>query len=273
MHPVLFKIGPITLHTYGMMLAAAVLLGLWLARRNAYEDGLDGDRVWNLGVYAVLSGLVVAKVWLVLAMWDYFVANPREIFALSTLQSGGTFYGGVLGALVLVIFYARFAKLPFLPLADAYAPCAALGAMLGRIGCFSAGCCYGKPTEVAWGITFTSEYASNLVGTPLHVRLHPTQLYDSFAAAGILVVLLLMRRRKRFPGQLWAMFMMLYGLMRFTTEFFRGDPGRTELFGGALSLMQVVSVALMVSGVWLWRRGAAQPVAQVPPTAAKRRAH
>jgi phosphatidylglycerol:prolipoprotein diacylglycerol transferase len=271
MHPVLFKIGFFTLHTYGTLLAAAVLFGLWLARRHAFEDGLDGDRVWNLGVYGVLSGLVIAKVWLVLAMWDYFSANPREIFALSTLQSGGTFYGGVLGALLLIILYARYWKLPFLPLADAYAPCAALGASLGRLGCFSAGCCYGKPTEVAWGITFTSEYAHDLVGTPLHVRLHPTQLYDSFAAAGILLVLLLLRRRKRFPGQLWALFMMLYGLMRFTTEFFRGDPGRTELFGGALSLMQVVSIGLMISGAWLWRRGA-NAVAQVPSAPAKRRA-
>jgi len=111
---------------------------------------------------------------------------------------------------------------------------------------------------LGWGVTFSSEYAHGLVGTPLHVRLHPTQLYDSFAAAGILLVLLLMRRRKRFPGQVWALFMMLYGLMRFTTEFFRGDTGRTENLVGPLSLMQVVSVALMISGVWLWRRGRAK---------------
>lgn len=260
------------MHTYGTMLAIAVLAGLWLARRFAFEDGLDGDRVWNLGVYAVLAGLVVAKVWLVLAEWSYYSANPREIFALSTLQSGGTFYGGVLGAVIMIVLYARYWKLPFLPLSDAYAPCAALGAMLGRLGCFSAGCCYGKPTQVAWGVTFTSEYAHDLVGTPLHVRIHPTQLYDAFAAAGIFIVLLLMRRRKHFTGQLWAMFMILYGLMRFTTEFFRGDPGRTELFGGAFSLMQVVSVGLMICGVWLWRRSAAHPVVQVPRAAAKRHA-
>ncbi len=272
MHPVLFKIGPFTLHTYGTLLAAAVLFGLWLARRNAFADGLDGDRVWNLGVYGVLSGLVFAKVWLVLAMWDYYSANPREIFALSTLQSGGTFYGGVLGALVMIVLYARYWKLPFLPLADAFAPCVALGATLGRLGCFSAGCCYGKPTEVAWGVTFTSEYAHDLVGTPLHTRLHPTQLYDSFAAVGILAVLLLMRRRKRFTGQLWATFMTLYGLMRFTTEFFRDDPGRTELFGGALSLMQVVSLGLIMSGIWLWRRGRAQSVTQVQSAPATRHA-
>lgn len=266
MHPVLIQLGPITLHTYGTMLAAAVLFGLWLARRHAFEDGLDGDRVWNLGVYGVLSGLVVAKLWLVAASWDYYAANPREMFALSTLQSGGTFYGGVLGALALIILYARYWKLPFLPLADAYAACAALGSTLGRLGCFSAGCCYGKPTEAAWGVTFVSEYAHDLVGTPLHIRLHPTQLYDAFAAAAILLALLVMRRRKRFPGQLWAAFMTLYGLLRFTTEFFRGDPGRTELFGGALSLMQVVSLGLIVSGVLLWRRGAAQPdVAPVSP--------
>jgi len=256
MFPVLIKLGPVTLHTYGTLLATAVLVGLWMAQRRAPAAGLDPNRVWNLGVYAALSGLVVAKVWLVLAAWDYFVAHPGEILALTTLQSGGTFYGGVLGALAVIILYARYAKLPFLPLLDTYSPSLALGAAVGRMGCFSAGCCYGRQTGVAWGVTFTSEYAHDLVGTPLHVRLHPTQLYDSIVAWMIFFLLLWLGRRKRFTGQLCATFFVLYGATRFTTEFFRGDPGRTELFGGALSLMQVVSVGLIVAGILLWRRGA-----------------
>lgn len=261
MFPVLFRIGPVTMHTYGTLLATAVLAGLWLAQRRAAAHGLDGDRIWNLGVYALLAALVVAKVWLVFAEWDYFAANPREMFALGMLQSGGTFYGGVLGAVGVIVLYARVAKMPFLALADAFAPSVALGASIGRLGCFSAGCCYGRPTEVPWGVAFTSSYAHDLVGTPLHVRIHPTQLYDAVSAAVMFVALLWLGRRRKFTGQLWAAFMMMYGATRFTTEFFRGDPGRTELFGGAFSLMQVVSVALVILGVWLWRHAGAQPAA------------
>jgi phosphatidylglycerol:prolipoprotein diacylglycerol transferase len=255
MYPILFRVGPFTLHTYGLLVAMGVLLGLWLARRQAEPAGLDPERVWNLGIYMVLAALVGAKLWLVAADLEYYVARPREIFSFATLLSGGTYYGGFLTALLVAVFYARRFDLHFLPLADVYAGPLALGHAVGRLGCFAAGCCYGKPTARAWGVTFTNPYAEALVGTPLGIALHPTQLYESAAEFLILGVLLFLGRRQR-PGQhaageLFAVYAVLYGFARGTIEFFRGDPDRTLLAGGTFSMMQVVSIALIVFGSWL----------------------
>src|SRR2546425_11820837 len=113
MHPVLFRVGPLTLHTYGLLVAFGLLLGLWLAARQAARAGLDPDRVWNLGIYMVLAALVGAKLWLVLADWSYYWEHPREILGLSTLLSGGTYYGGFLAALVVALLYTRRFGLKF----------------------------------------------------------------------------------------------------------------------------------------------------------------
>jgi len=270
MHPVLFQIGSVTVHSYGVLVAAGVLLGLWLARRQAAAAhssgagpagasgaGLDPDRVWNLGIYMVLAALVGAKLWYVASYWSYYRANPREIFTLSTLQSAGVFYGGLVTAIVVAVLYARHAKLRFLPLADVYAAPLALGHAVGRLGCFFAGCCWGKPTSVAWAVAFTDSYAAQVVGVPLGVPLHPTQLYEAAAEFVNFGILIWLGRGPRAVGQLFAAYAMLYGVTRGLTEFFRGDPGRTMLFGGAVSLMQLVSVALIGLGAWLWWR--AQP--------------
>lgn len=256
MHPVLFRIGPVTLHTYGVLVAAGVLLGLWLARRQARDGGkLDPDRVWNLGVYLVLAAIGGAKLWLVVADWQYYAAHPREIFSLATLQAAGVYYGGVLTAIVVILLYARRAGLGFLPLLDVYSPGLSLGHAIGRLGCFSAGCCWGRQCALPWGVTFQDPYAHELVGVPLGVPLHPTQLYEAAAEFLILAFLLWLARRQQFTGQLFALYAVLYGALRLTTEFFRGDPGRTVFFGGGVSLMQVVSVGLILLGAWLWWRG------------------
>ncbi len=259
MHPVLFRVGPVTLHTYGLLVATGVLLGLWLARRRAKPARIDPERVWNLGIYMVLGALVGAKLWFVAEYWSYYAEHPREIFALSTLQSAGVFYGGLISAVIVLIFYVRAFGLKFLPLADVYAPALALGHAIGRLGCFSAGCCWGRETTVPWGVTFTDPYAGRVIGTPLELKLHPTQLYEFFALLAIGVVLLRMARQQRFTGQIFAAYIMLYGAARGVIEAFRGDPGRTMLFGGAMSLMQVVSVGLILLGGWLWWQGSRQP--------------
>jgi phosphatidylglycerol:prolipoprotein diacylglycerol transferase len=254
MHPVLIRLGPLTIHTYGLLVATGVLLGLWLVRRRAAHSGVDPDRAWNLGVYMTLAALVGSKVWLILQFWSYYSANPGEIFALNTLQSAGVFYGGLITAVFVVVFYARYAGLKFLPLADVYSAPLALGHAVGRLGCFSAGCCWGRETHVAWGVTFTDPYAGQLIGVPLGVKLHPTQLYESLALAAIFGVLLWLAKGQRAPGQLFAAYLMLYGVVRAIVEAFRGDPSRTMLFGGAVSLMQVVSLGLILLGALLWWR-------------------
>src|SRR3989337_1177907 len=152
MFPRLFTIdGVLTLHTYGLLVALGLLVGLYTAGRLAARAGLDKETVWNLGIYMALAALVGAKLAVVATEWGFYSAHPREIFSWTTLQAGGAFYGGV----------------DFAALADVYAPGLALGHAVGRLGCFSAGCCWGKPTEAPWAVIFTDPYSARLVGVPL----------------------------------------------------------------------------------------------------------
>lgn len=271
MRPILFQAGPFTVYTYGVLVATGVLLGLWYARQQAPRAGLNPDRVWNLGIYLVLSALIIAKVWMVASDADYYWAHPREIFGLGILQSGGTFYGGILGAIGLLLLYTHYQKMPLLPVMDTFAAALPLGHAIGRLGCFAAGCCYGKPTSLPWSVTFTNEAAARLVGTPLGVHLHPTQLYESAVEVLNFVFLIWLGRRQRFTGQIAGAYLMLYGAERGIIEFFRGDPGRTLMFHDAISLMQVVSVGLIVIGSYLWWRGL-KKLAVVPANTAPVRA-
>lgn len=259
MHPILGSVptpwGSVTIYTYGVLVAIGVLLALYYARCYGSRTGIDPDRVWNLGIYMVLAALVASKLWLVVVEGGYYWHHPRQILARGTLQSGGTFYGGFIGAILLLTIYRRFQSIPFLPYADAYAAGLPLGHAIGRLGCFAAGCCYGKPTWLPWGVTFTSPIAAALVGTPLNVPLHPTQLYESFAEFINFGILIFLARRQRFKGEIFAAFLVLYGFERALIEFVRGDPGRSLFLRGRFSLMQVVSVGLIFLGAWMWRRG------------------
>ena len=156
--------------------------------------------------------------------------------------------------MVWVVLYARAQKMPLLPVLDLVAAPVALGHAIGRIGCFAAGCCYGKPTHLAWGVTFRDPYAARLSGTPLDVPLHPTQLYESAAEFLNFALLVWLGAKKRFPGQIVGAYFVLYGLERGAIEFLRDDPGRTLLFHDKISLMQIVSVALVFAGTFLWLR-------------------
>jgi len=269
MHPVLFHIGALTIYTYGVLVAGGVLIGLWYARRQAPRAGLDPDKVWNLGIYMVLVALILAKVWLIFASWDYYVANPRMIFSLETFQSGGTFYGGILGAVGTIVLYTYFQKMPLLPVLDTIGVAVPLGHAVGRLGCFAAGCCYGKPTTLPWGVTFTNPMAERLAGTPLGVHLHPTQLYEAAVELLNFAFLVWLGRRQRFKGQIIGTYFLQYGFERGAIEFLRGDPGRTMMFHNTVSLMQLVSVALILAGAFLWWRGLSGAAPLVPAGAAR----
>jgi phosphatidylglycerol:prolipoprotein diacylglycerol transferase len=259
MHPRLFSlpvfdlfgrhIGPLTLHTYGVLLAIAFLAGLWIATWQARRSGLDAARVGDMAVYVLIAGLVGARVLLVIVEWSYYAHNPHEIW--SVLQSGGVFYGGLLGALPVAWWYARRHSLDPWRTADALAPGVAIGQAIGRLGCFAAGCCYGRPAQVPWAVTFRDPYASRAVGTPLDVGLHPTQIYESLACLAILGILLWMAPRKRFHGQLVVAYAVLYGVVRFVIEYFRGDAVRGTVLGGWLSTSQFIAVAMVLGAVLL----------------------
>lgn len=253
MFPRLFTFGDFfTLHTYGLLVALAFLVGIYTARRYAPRIGASPDAMWNLGIYMALAGLLGAKVFLLLSEWNYYSSHPREIFSVRSLQAGGVYYGGIFFAVLLVYLYARRCHLGFARVADVFAPGVALGTAMGRLGCFSAGCCWGKPTQVAWAVTFTDPYAARIVGVPLHTALHPTQLYEAATLLGIFAALRWLWRRRSFDGQIFAAYLMLYAMARFIIEFFRGDPRGGFFFSGALSLPQTVSVLLFIAAGLFW---------------------
>jgi phosphatidylglycerol:prolipoprotein diacylglycerol transferase len=259
MYPRLLELGPITLYTYGVLLAAAYLLGLKLAMVRAAKRGLDAARILDLGIYIIIAALLGAKLLLLVTDFSTFRQDPRELLTLA--RSGGVFYGGLILAVAVALWYIRRARLPLWATCDAFAPGIALGHVIGRFGCFFAGCCYGKPTTVPWAITFTNPFAAANVGTPLGVPLHPTQLYEAGAEFLILVVLLASeRKRKPFAGRTFWLYMLLYAISRFVIEFFRGDERGNV---GVLSTSQFISVLLaplaIAMLVYLARRPAPEP--------------
>lgn len=260
MYPRLFTLRPFslfgwnvpsfTLHTYGVLLAVAFLTGLWITARQARRAGLDAGRVTDLAIYVLIAGLVGAKALLVIVEWGYYYDHPREI--LSTLQSGGVFYGGLLAAFPVAWWYVVRHGLDGWKTADVLAPGVVIGQAIGRLACFSAGCCFGRTTHVAWAVTFHDLYASRTSGTPLDVPLHPTQIYESLATAAIFAILLWISGRKRFDGQVILSYVLLYSVARFTIEFFRGDSVRGFVFGGLLSTSQLIAIVLVFAVGSLW---------------------
>jgi phosphatidylglycerol:prolipoprotein diacylglycerol transferase len=253
-YPHLFQIGSFAVPTYGVMAALGMICGLTVIFRLARFRGLDPDEMWNLGGIAAFSGIFGAKLLLVIDDWHDYAADPRRIFSMATLQSGGVFSGGLVVALACCWWYMRRQKIAFLSAADVFAPGIALGHAFGRIGCLSAGCCFGRPTNLPWAITFHNPWAAEFSGTPLDVPLHPTQIYECVAEAINFVFLYWLCKRKKFEGQIIALFMIIYGTERFIFEFFRGDPGRGEVLGGLISGTQAIALGLVVSGFVIYLR-------------------
>src|ERR1700730_6193639 len=245
MYPRLLELGPITVYTYGVLLAAAYLLGLKLAMVRAKARKLDHTRVLALGIYIIISALLGAKLLLLVTDWRTFTSSPGELLTL--VRSGGVFYGGLIVAVAVALWYIRRVGLPLWTTCDVFAPGIALGHVIGRLGCLFAGCCYGRPTDLPWGITFTDPFAAANVGTPLNRPLHPTQLYEAGAEALILIILLVTESwGRRFAGRTFWLYMLLYALSRFIVEIFRGDPrGKVGIF----STSQFISALLAALAV------------------------
>lgn len=254
MFPRLIEIGDFGLPTYGVLAATGLLTGLFIAVRMARREGLDPDKVWNMGIWAVLAAILGAKLLLLTTAWQFYAAHPREIFTLTTLQAGGVWQGGLAGAILFSAFYLRRHRMPVLKTFDAFAPGIALGHAIGRLGCFAAGCCFGKETDLPWGVTFTDPLAYAYSRTPLGVPLHPTQLYEFVAELLFFGVLLWLARRKSFDGQMIGAYLFLYGFARYFFEFVRDDPDRGFVFGGVMTVTQVIALLMVIGGGALWMR-------------------
>ncbi len=253
MFPQIFSIGSFFLPTYGLLVALAFLVGLWVAGRLARRTGLDREAVLNLGVYCALAAIVGAKIMMFLIDMPYYLANPGEIFSLSSLQAGGVFYGGLIAALAVAALYMRSKRLPPFQTADVFAPGIALGHGIGRIGCFAAGCCWGVRTNLPWAVTFTNPEANRLVGVPLGVPMHPTQLYECLAELAIFFILLSRFRRPHAPGVIISLYLVLYSTARFFIEFVRFHD-QPNPFGGPLNTSQWISLLLIAAGCLFFAR-------------------
>jgi phosphatidylglycerol:prolipoprotein diacylglycerol transferase len=270
MYPELFHIGSFPVNTYGVLLALAFMAALFVASRLGGRDGLPRERVFDLGLWMLLGGLIGSKLLLMVAEPEYG-QDWRNLLSIDFLRSGGVWYGGFLGGLLTGVVLIRRYRLPFWKVTDALAPGVALGQAIGREGCFAAGCCWGRPTDVPWGVEF-GELAHRITGVPTGVHLHPTQLYESFAALLLFLFLYWLHRRKRFDGQVIGAYAVLYGLTRFAIEFFRDDP-RGDILGLTtlthLSTSQLISLVVIAGGLvfLLLRRRRTSDATPTPDTA------
>lgn len=261
MYPEIFRIGSFPINTYGVLLAVSFLCAIMVSVRLAARDGLPREKIYDLSLWMLLAGLVGSKIMMLFTEPDYR-ADPLQLLSLDFLRSGGVWYGGLLGAVLVSYWLMRRYQLPWWKTADAFAPGIAIGNFFGRQGCFAAGCCWGKPTSLPWGVKFT-EAGHEITGVPTDTHLHPTQLYESFAMLLVFLFLLWLHKRKRFSGQVILAYALIYSIIRFAIEFVRDDP-RGDVFGlttlTGLSTSQMISLVIGITAliVLLVRRRRAQ---------------
>ena len=262
MYPELFRIGSFPINTYGVFLALAFLCAILITVKLAARDGLPREKIYDLCLWMLLSSLVGSKILMFFTEPEYR-DHPLQLLSLDFLRSGGVFYGGLIGAILTGYLLMRRYQLPWWKTADACAPGIAIGNFFGRQGCFAAGCCWGKPTTLPWGVKFT-ELGHGITGVPTDAYLHPTQLYESFAMLLVFFFLLWLHKRRRFNGQVILFYALLYSVIRFAIEFLRDDP-RGDLFGlttlTGLSTSQIISLIVGIAALILlivrWRKAAA----------------
>ena len=252
MHPILIDFGFFQLPTYGVLLVTALLTAIYTIVRQGKREGLDSGRLLDFSTWLIVVALVGAKVLMIVTDWGFYWAHPSEIVSRSTLLAGGVFYGGFIAAVLFAVWYTRLYRLPMWKVFDVYAPSIALGLGIGRIGCFSAGCDYGKPTTSALGVVFTNPLAHEVAGTPLGIPLYPTQLLESLACFLIFAILIWKYRTKRYDGQIFILYITLYAVARFGIEFLRGDEDRGFVFNHLLSTSQFIALLALAAAAGLY---------------------
>ena len=241
MHPVLFEIGGVTIYTYGFMIAlGAVLAFTYMARQSKREFGVTFDQSNNLFILLLVAGVVGGKLFMIFENPSYYLSNPGKLFS----GSGFVFYGSLLLCIPTMIWFFRKNRIPILAMLDVMAIVTCIVHGFGRIGCFMAGCCYGHPTDTLFGVVFTDPLCQ---AKPLNIPLHPTQLYEAGFIFLLMTTLLILKARKKFDGQIFLIYLMVYAVGRAVIELFRGDIARGFVIDDVLSNSQLISL-LLISG-------------------------
>ena len=252
MYPILVKIGPLTIHTYGFMMALGVAVGLWFLYVQAKKQELPASKLIDVAFYTIIVALLGAKSILFFGNMSFYLADPKQLFSLA--RSGGVFQGGLAVGFFFALWLFRRNKIPVWKTADIIGPALALGHTFGRLGCFSAGCCWGTECKIPWGVKFHNEYANSLTGVPLDRLLHPVQLYEAFLNITSFLILFFILKKKRFDGQVISFYIINYSIIRYFVEFFRGDHEAKVYFIQnaspylSLSYPQLFSILALIAG-------------------------
>jgi len=244
MYPILLRLGSLNIYSYGIFIAIGFVFGFFLAIRRNRIEGIPAEGIIDLFFLVVLSALIGSRALFILINFNNYRHQPLQIFSL--WEGGLVFYGGLILATVVALVYMWRIRLPMWKMADLFSPSIALGLFFGRIGCFLAGCCYGKESSLPWAVTFTNPASL----ARLNVSLHPTQLYEALGSLFLFLFLIWMRKYKTFEGQIFCLFIFLYGVLRFFIEFLRDDP-RGSFLGGLLSTSQGISIFLALTSLFM----------------------
>jgi phosphatidylglycerol:prolipoprotein diacylglycerol transferase len=247
MYPILLELGPLKIFTYGLLVATGFFIAILLASKQGEKEGMDPQVIMDLCFYILLSAIIGARVLYVVVEYKYFVDHPLDIFKV--WKGGLVFYGGLVLGVIVAMRIAISKKLPIWKTADILAPSIAIGQAIGRWGCLFAGCCYGTKTDLPWGITFSDPKSL----APLNVALHPTQIYLSLNAILIFGILVWFRKRKKFDGQLFCLYGILYSIGRFIIEYFRSDD-RGFALDGMLSTSQFIGIFTLAISLFIFFR-------------------
>ncbi len=257
MYPILFSYGPFKIFTYGFFLALAFICAMYVAGREAKRRGIRPEQIYDLSFYGIVAAIIGSRLLDVILKWDYFAAHPLEIFML--WKGGLAFQGGLILGLLTILIYIYRHQMTLWTTLDIMAVATPLGQFIGRLGCFMAGCCYGRECHLPWAVTFNNPDTL----APVGVAVHPTQLYESFLSLGVFFFLLWLRYRQTFPGQILGVYLLLAGVVRFFVEFFRGDERGPVLLLGMPST-QVIALGLVIgAAIFLFWRSRADQVQAV----------
>ena len=254
MHPIAFYLGSLPIRWYGVMMALAFLTGMWTATRRARHVNLSGEIITDVTMWLMGGSIIGARFVYVTTYWKQeFADQPfSEVFMI---QHGGlVYYGGLIGAAVGAIVYLAWKKLPAWKILDILAPSAALGNMFGRIGCLLNGCCYGRACDLPWAIHFPADHETH------GAAVHPTEIYDALLNLILYLALAWLFRRRKFDGQIFALYFISYAICRSVAEIFRGDYPADHIHAGLLTSAQMLSVPILLAGLalYFWRRKSAQ---------------